>query len=220
MGWTAAFGCPVDPVVNFQSAMSSLVVGAGSSSGEARREPVGERPVHDEDLSEPAASFGGLPDRRFGRLVGDDDAGARVVEVVGVVLRLEKGVRLGGDRPDLLRAVPEGDELDGVGEHEQHAFLGPDPELVQDVAASVHELGQLRVGRRAAGADQGGPTAATLFDVPVDEVRGEVELAREVVVADHAAATSRISSTSISARVSNVRSPSSAVASAGAPAYA
>src|SRR5215203_865202 len=184
------------------------------------REPVGKRPVHDEDLSEPAASFGRLPDRRLGRLVGDDDAGARVVEVVGVVLRLEKGVRLGGDRPDLLRAIPECDELDGVGEHEQHAFLGSDPELVEDVAAAVHELGQLRVRRRATGADQGVPTAATFFDVPVDEVRGEVELAREVVVIDHAAATSRISSTSISARVSNVRSPSSAVASAGAPAYA
>ena len=126
VGWTAAFGCPVDPVVNFQSAMSSLVVGAGSSSSvrRARAGSVNDS-SHDEDLSEPAASLGGLagsPPRR--RLVGDDDAGARVVEVVGVVLRLEEGVRLGGDRPDLLRAVPEGDELDGVGEHEQHAFLG------------------------------------------------------------------------------------------------
>ena len=37
------------------------------------REPLGERAVHDEDLAEPAASFRRFPDRRLGRLVGDDD---------------------------------------------------------------------------------------------------------------------------------------------------
>jgi hypothetical protein len=35
VGWTAAFGCPVLPVVNFQIATSSFVVGAASSSSDA-----------------------------------------------------------------------------------------------------------------------------------------------------------------------------------------
>ena len=116
-GVDAAFGCPVQPVVNFQIAMSSFVVGAGSRSGEApASRSSNEPPTTSSSRSQrlpPAAS------RIAASVVSSATTtpGPRVVEVVGVVLRREEGVRLGGDRADLLRAVPEGDELDGVAEH-------------------------------------------------------------------------------------------------------
>ena len=101
-------------------------------------------------------------------------------------------------------------------EDEQDALLGADAQLAEDVTAPVHERCELRVRGRAVGADQGSAGPAPLLDVAVDEVRREVEPARDVVVRQHAA-TSRTSSTTRSTSVSNVRSPSSAVASAGAP---
>jgi hypothetical protein len=54
---------------------------------------------------------------------------------------LEERVRLGRDRPDLLCSIPESDELDRVGEHQQDALLGAHAELPEDVAAAVHEPG-------------------------------------------------------------------------------
>ena len=174
-----------DPVVNFQSAMSSFVVGAGSSSSDEARESRSRNDSSTTRISlsqllpSAASRIAG-----FRRLVGDDDAGARVVEVVGVVLRLEERVRLGGDRADLLRAVPEGDELDGVGEDEQDAVLGP---------ARRARAGRCRCGSRARRAPRrsSGPPA------PISAVRSprpsstfrstnqrrEVELARQVGVA-------------------------------------
>jgi hypothetical protein len=190
--------------------------------GRSGVELVGHLPqpllIDDQHLAQPAARLRHLADRPFRRLVDDHDAGTRVVEVVRVVLRLEEGVGLGRDRSDLLRPVPECDELDRVGEHEQDALLGAYAQLPEEVAAAVYEPGQLGVGRRAARTEQRRPVAPALLDVAVDEPAREVEFAREVLVGDHA--TSRISSTSMSARASNVCSPSSAVASAGAPAYA
>ena len=82
-------------------------------------EPIPECVVDDQDV--PPA--GDRLDRAAGRLVGHDDPCVRVLEVVRVVLRLEERVRLGGDGADLLRAVPERDELDGVAESEQHPLL-------------------------------------------------------------------------------------------------
>ena len=79
----------------------------------------------------------------------DHDLRVGVLEVVGVVLRLEERVRLGGDRSDLLRAVPERDELDGVAEDEEHAVLGADAELAEQVPAAVDEAREL--ARRSSG---------------------------------------------------------------------
>ena len=64
-----------------------------------------------------------LPDRSLCGLVGHHDLRVGVLEVVGVVLRLEERVRLGGDGSDLLRAVPERDEVHGIAEDEEHAVL-------------------------------------------------------------------------------------------------
>ena len=110
-----------------------------------RLEPVSERVVDDENV--PLA--GDLANHGFRRLVRHHDRRVGVLEVVGVVLRLEEGVRLGRDGADLLRAVPERDELDGVAEDEQHAVLRPDAELEQEVAAAVDEPTELGVGRLA-----------------------------------------------------------------------
>jgi len=172
--------------------------------------------VDDEDLAEPTGALGSSADRRLGRRIDDDDTGARVVEVVRVVLRLEKRVRLGRDRADLLRAVPEPDEVDGVAQYEEHALLRADTPLAENVTAPVYEPRQLGVRDRSVRVDQRGPLSSSFFDGPVDEPARKVELARQVRMRDHA--TSRISSTSMSVSVLNVCSPSSAVASAGAPA--
>ena len=214
-GWTAPFGWPVLPVVNFQSATSSFVVGAGSSSSESVLESLPERLVDDENLSLACD----LTDRSLRRFIGDDDRRIGVLEVVGVVLRLQERVRLRGHRADLLGAVPERDELDGVAEDQQNPVLGTHTDLEEKVAAAVDEARQLGVRRLAGRADERGAVATALLHVAVDEPGREVELARQVGMRDHAA-TSRISSTSISASVSNVSRPSSADASAGEPQYA
>src|SRR6476646_6523354 len=160
-----------------------------------------------------------LADRILCRLVGDHDRGVRVVEVVRVVLRLEERVRLGGDRTDFLRSVPEGDEVDRVAQDEQHPVLRSNAELLEQVAVAVHEPRELRVGRGSVRVDQRGSVAAAFLHVAVDEPGREVQLVRKVGAGDHAA-TSRISSTSMSVSVSNVSRPSSAEDSAGAPQYA
>src|SRR6476646_9023176 len=152
-------------------------------------------------------------------LACDHDRGVRVVEVVRVVLRLEERVRLSGDRTDFLRSVPEGDEVDRVAQDEQHPVLRSNAELLEQVAVAVHEPRELRVGRGSVRVDQRGSVAAAFLHVAVDEPGREVQLVRKVGAGDHAA-TSRISSTSMSVSVSNVSRPSSAEDSAGAPQYA
>ena len=96
--------------------------------------------VHDENLSLACD----LTDRRLRGLIGDHDRRIGVVEVVRVVLRLEERVRLGGDRADLLRAVPERDELDRVAECEQHAVLRSDAQLAKQVSGPVDDRAPAR----------------------------------------------------------------------------
>ena len=160
-----------------------------------------------------------LPDRSLRGLVRHHDLRVGVLEVVGVVLRLEERVRLGGDGSDLLGSVPERDEVHGIAEDEEHPVLCADAELQEQVPAAVDEACELAVGGPAVRADQGGAIAAALLHVAVDEPGREVQLVRQVGMRDHAA-TSRISSTSMSVSVSNVSRPSSGEASAGAPQYA
>ncbi len=102
-GWMAPFGWPVLPVVNFQSATSSFcrrrrleLVGHGSESipetHRRRREPAARRRSPESRPPSPRP-----PPRPL----------HRCTRVVGVVLRPEERVRLGGDRADLLPPVPE-----------------------------------------------------------------------------------------------------------------
>ena len=70
-------------------------------------EPRPKLIVDDQDF--PLA--GDLADRVLGRLVRDHDGCIGVLEVVRVVLRLEERVGLGRDCADLLRSVPERDEV-------------------------------------------------------------------------------------------------------------
>jgi hypothetical protein len=164
---------PVEPVVNFQIAMSSGVVGAGSSASGASATSASK-------LASPSrSSSGGHADRPAARAatagrqlgarlahaverarVGHHHAGPRVVEVVGEVLDRQEGVDLGGDRADLLRGVPGGHELDPVGEREQHALLLADAEIAQDVAGAVDERGELGVAHALLAAQQRGAVAA------------------------------------------------------------
>src|SRR5262245_47033466 len=178
-------------------------------------EPLSEGLVDDEDL--PFSRY--LADRSLRRRVGDHNRRIRVLEVVGVILRLEKRVRLGRDRADLLCPVPEGDEVHGVAQDKKGSVLSAETELEQQVAAAVHACRERGVGRLSFGADQRDVLTPSLLDVAVYEPGREVQLVSQVGVRDHAA-TSRISSTSISVSVSNVSRPSSAEASAGAPQYA
>ncbi len=198
--------------MNFQSAMSSFVVRRGLELVREAVEPVAERLVDDEDL----ALARNLPDRSLRRRVRHDDRGVGVVEVVGVVLRLQERVRLGGHSPDLLGAVPERDEVHGIAEDEQDPVLRADAKLQEHVPAAIHEARQVAVGRLSLRADQRRAVASALLDVPVDEPGCEVQLVRQIGMRDHAA-TSRMSSTSMSVSVSKVSRPSSGEASAGAP---
>ena len=160
-----------DPVVNFQSAMSSFVVGAGSSSS-VRRARAGRV----NDSSTTRISLSQLLPSAASRIAASVVSSAtttpasRVVEVVGVVLRLEKRVRLGGDRADLLRAVPERDEARRS--RRARAARGPralTPSSCRTLPQRFTSARQLRVRRRAVRADQRGAIAATLLDVAVDE---------------------------------------------------
>ena len=163
--------------------------------------------------------------RRIARLAcvssATTTAASRVVEVVGVVLRLEERVRLGGDRADLLRAVPERDELDGVAERRAgRAPPARTPSSRSTLPQRLTSARQLGVRRRARSA----PISAVRSPRPSSTLRSTNQVARlsscgrsACVITPRPRGSARRASPSASRTSAR---PSSAVASAGAPQYA
>jgi len=110
-----------------------------------------------------------------GHTVDDHHRCAGVVDVVGVVLRLQERVHLGGHRADLLRRVPGRDEFDRVGEREEHAVLRTHPKLEERVADLVGQRGELGIRAHPGAVDERRPVAASFTEIAVEEVRGDIE---------------------------------------------
>src|SRR6202043_2122820 len=107
--------------------------------------------------------------------------------------------------------VPGGDELDRVSDREEHAVLLAHADLPERIAGLVGEGGELRVRALPAAFDERGAAAAPLFEITVQEVRGDVVPCRRARLVAHGPGSgrtcSRISSTSRAASVPSVASP-------------
>ncbi len=192
--WTAAFGRPVLPVVNFQIAISSRPIGSGSRSAgaEASAASHSSSPASSSAAATPTARIvcsQGLATtasrtRSSVVRVGDHHPRLRVAQQVGEVLDREEGVGLGGHPAGLQRPVPGGDELGYVGEDQQHPLPGPQPRRAIRRGGAVGELGQLGEGDLALAADQRGPAAVPRLDLAVEDPLGDIELGRDVAEAE------------------------------------
>ena len=94
---------------------------------------------------------------RGGRVVGDDQGGARVVDLVAGLLRGQGRV----DRRDRGAEPPRGeharDELDPVRQHDGEHTAGAQPGGVQDGGQRGHPLGETRVVERLPLIGEAGP---------------------------------------------------------------
>ena len=116
-------------------------------------------------------------DRRQQGVADDGDPRRRVLQNVAIVRRLPQRVDGNRDRPDLDGAEERVEERRSV-EQEQHDPLArPDAALTaQEIAASIDALGELVVGDPLGAAFDGDLGAASLEEVPVDEIARRVEL--------------------------------------------
>lgn len=121
------------------------------------------------------------------RFADDGYTSAGIVEDVFVIVRLGLGVDGDGHGANFYGAEEGIQEFGGVEQKENNALFGTDAEILQGVACAVGALKKLLVGDTLVSAFDGDVLRATLQDVAVDEVGGDVE---DLGQRDHAAAFS------------------------------
>jgi hypothetical protein len=107
--------------------------------------------------------------------VGDQGARACVLEVVLVVAVGQLRVHHGDDGADLEPAEERGDELDRIGQADEHAIFDADAERAQRVAHLIGQRLHLAIAVATVVVDDGDVIAAALLDTRVEEVVRHVE---------------------------------------------
>jgi hypothetical protein len=161
-------GLPVEPLVKSQMAGSSRWVSA----------LVRPRVADHEQVPEVGEALPQRVQPLERRRLHDRDLRPRVLEIVEVLLGRQGGVHHRDHGADLGRSEPGEGELGAVGQHDQHAVLGPDPERAQSIAQPVGGGLHLAVGEGLLPPVQAPLVAAALLDVPIEEVPGHVEALR------------------------------------------
>src|ERR1051326_1630520 len=108
----------------------------------------------------------------------DEYAGAAVIQVINKILHLRTGIYWNRYGANLYRAEKCCDELSAVRHRKQNPVLGLESERAQSVPAAVDHLRQLIVTEHAPIFIDGDIAAATLFQIAINEITGQVELVR------------------------------------------
>ena len=114
----------------------------------------------------------------------EDRRGLRVLEVVAVVLLLQERIDHREDAAGPQGSEPRLDELEPVGEDEEHALLGSEPVPAQGRAERPHARGDLSVRLRSVPHAHRVLVRAPLVEVAVQVVRAEVEALGQLVEED------------------------------------
>ncbi len=110
--------------------------------------------------------------------IDDRDACPRVLEQIRVVIRTEERRERHRDRADPLRAEERRDERRRVGQEQRDAIAGRDAARPQAVARTRRERGNVGIGQRVAAVPERRTVGMTRGEVPIDELRREVEHGR------------------------------------------
>ncbi len=109
----------------------------------------------------------------------DQQPRPRILEHEGVIVLGHQRVDRNRDNAGLDGAEERGRPVDGVEQADQDALLAADAERAQHMAEALDALGKLAIGAGAAVIDEGGFAAAAGVEIALEDIGGEIVIARD-----------------------------------------